>query len=336
MLHYDKNGEFMIIITGGAGFIGSVLTWHLNKQGIENILIVDSLKNSEKWKNLVGLNYVDYIEKKDFIDHILTGDFDNNQIEAIFHLGACSSTMEKDASYLIQNNYEYSKTLAQFALTKDIRFIYASSAATYGEGENGYSDNIENLNKLRPLNMYGYSKQMFDLWLQKNKMLNKVAGLKYFNVYGPNEYHKSDMRSVICKAVEQIKKEGKLNLFKSYHPDYEDGEQKRDFVYVKDAVKMTAWFYLEGNTANGIFNVGTGETHTWNELGKAIFFGMNMKPNINYIEMPEYLKPKYQYYTKADNSKILNTGYKGSVTNFKEAIIEYVKDYLINSKYITE
>ncbi|MCK5078026.1 MAG: ADP-glyceromanno-heptose 6-epimerase [Calditrichia bacterium] len=326
----------MIIITGGAGFIGSVLARHLNNEGHNDILIVDSLKSNEKWKNLIGLDYSDYLEKEDFLEKLISGDFDKSNIDAIFHLGACSSTTEKDAAYLIKNNFEYSKILAQFALSLDIRFIYASSAATYGEGENGYSDKMENLNQLRPLNMYGYSKQMFDLWLKKHKVLDKVVGLKYFNVYGPNEYHKLDMRSVICKAVEQIKVESKLNLFKSYHPDYGHGEQKRDFVYVKDAVKMTAHFYSNNKTAGGIFNVGTGEAHTWNELGEAIFEGMGKKPDINYIDMPDYLRPKYQYYTKADNKKIIEAGYNNKITDFKVAVIDYVKNYLLEGKYITE
>lgn len=325
----------MIIITGGAGFIGSVLAWHLNNEGYQDILLVDSLKSTEKWGNLVGLNYSDYLEKEIFLDHLLNGDFDSSNIDVIFHLGACSDTTEKNASYLVRNNYEYSKALAGFALSENIRFIYASSAATYGSGDHGYSDDHRLLTQLRPLNMYGYSKQMFDLWLLKNNVLDKVVGLKYFNVYGPNEYHKQDMRSVICKAVDQIKSNGCFNLFKSYHPDYAHGEQKRDFIYVKDAVRMTSFFYTSYHNAYGIYNVGSGEAHSWNELANAIFMGMDMSPEINYIDMPDYLVPKYQYFTLADCSKIRALGYTEKNWLFQEAVIDYVKNYLMTHQYIS-
>jgi ADP-L-glycero-D-manno-heptose 6-epimerase len=326
----------MIIITGGAGFIGSVLTWYLNQQGEENILIVDSLKTSEKWKNLRGLRFTDYMEKEEFIDRVRKGDFHSEKIDAIFHLGACSSTTEKDASYLIHNNYEYTRDLAIFAIRKDIRFIYASSAATYGNGEFGYDDDENQLDILRPLNMYGFSKHMFDLWAKNQGILHKIVGIKYFNVYGPNEYHKGEMRSLICKAVDQIRETGTLKLFKSYRPEYADGEQKRDFVYVKDAVKMTAYFYLENRETGGIFNVGTGEAHSWNELANAVFKGMGLEPNITYIDMPEELKNKYQYFTRANTEKIRKIGYQIPVTPFENAIVEYVKNYLLEGKYITD
>lgn len=326
----------MIIVTGGAGFIGSVLVWYLNQQNLDDILIIDSLKTSEKWKNLRGLKFTDYMEKEEFIERIRKGDFQSEKIEAIFHLGACSSTTEKDASYLIHNNYEYTRDLAIFSIRNDIRFIYASSAATYGNGEFGYEDDENKLDILRPLNMYGFSKHMFDLWAKKQGILNKIVGIKYFNVYGPNEYHKGDMRSLICKAVDQIKSTGALRLFKSYRPEYEDGEQKRDFVYVKDAVKMTAYFYLENPSVGGIFNVGTGEAHSWNELARAVFKGMGMKPNIIYIDMPEELKEKYQYFTQANLNKIRAAGYKSSMMNFEDAVVDYVKNYLLTGKYITD
>ncbi len=324
----------MIIVTGGAGFIGSVLIWQLNNMGYDDILIVDSLKESEKWKNLVGLNYADYIEKEPFLEQLEEGYFDGLNVEAVFHLGACSSTTEKNASYLAENNYTYSKIVAKFATDQNARFIYASSAATYGNGDEGYSE-VTDIQKLRPLNMYGYSKQMFDLWMLRQGLLSRSVGLKYFNVYGPNEYHKGDMKSLICKAVPQIQQTGKLQLFKSYLPEYGDGEQKRDFIYVKDAVKMTA-FFLENREANGLFNIGTGSAHSWNELAEAVFEGMDLTPEIEYIEMPEHLKPKYQYFTQADILKIRSAGYNAPITPFKETVKEYVKEYLLTSRYITE
>lgn len=326
----------MKIVTGGAGFIGSVLVWYLNQQGIEDILIVDSLKTSEKWKNLRGLKFVDYMEKEDFIELVRNKRTHLPEIDVMFHLGACSSTTEKDASYLVRNNYEYTRDLAVYALQNNVRFIYASSAATYGDGEHGYGDDHEQLDHLRPLNMYGHSKHMFDLWALRNNVLDRMVGLKYFNVYGPNEYHKGDMRSLICKAVDQIRETGKLNLFKSYRKEYADGEQKRDFVYVKDAVKMTAFFYLEKPDIGGIYNIGTGRAHSWNELAEAVFAGMDLPVNIEYIDMPEHLKQKYQYFTQAELKKITSVGYKEAQTPFRDAVIEYVKEYLLNQHYITD
>jgi ADP-L-glycero-D-manno-heptose 6-epimerase len=319
----------MYIVTGGAGFIGSAIVWGLNNLGIEDILIVDRLGSSEKWKNLRNLKYIDYIEKSDFIEKLTNNNFVD--VKAILHLGACSSTTEKNASYLIQNNFEYSKTVASYSIEKNIRFIYASSAATYGEGEKGYNE--DNLLELTPLNMYGYSKHLFDLWSYKNKLSDKIVGLKYFNVYGPNEYHKKDMRSMIHKAFYQIKETGKIKLFKSYKKEYADGEQMRDFLYIKDAVKMTL-FFLHKSDINGIFNIGTSEANSWNNLAENIFNAMNIKKNIEYIDMPEELKDKYQYYTKADISKIRSAGYNENNYSFDDAINDYVKNYLMHEKYL--
>lgn len=325
----------MIIITGGAGFIGSVLCWYLNKQGITDIILVDSLKSTEKWKNLRGLRFSDYLEKEEFIELIRSGKW-NTPTDALFHLGACSSTTETNASYLVQNNFSYTRDLALYAVQKNIRFIYASSAATYGGGEHGYDDDEQFLIRLKPLNMYGFSKHMFDLWAQKHGLLDKIVGLKYFNVYGPNEYHKGEMRSLICKAVEQIKTTGRLRLFKSYRPEFPDGEQKRDFIYVKDAVKMTAFFLLENRSASGIFNLGTGETHSWNELARAVFKGMNQEPVIEYIDMPDSIREKYQYFTQANINKLRDAGYRHPITPFEDAVVDYVRNYLIKDGYITD
>ena len=259
----------MIIVTGGAGFIGSALIAALNKRGIDDILVVDRLASDQRWKNLVNLRFADYLDKEEFLE-MVAEDVLPFSAEAVFHLGACSSTTETDASFLMENNFEYTKQLAQWTTEEGIRFIYASSAATYGDGANGFADDEEKLETLKPLNPYGYSKQLFDLWAKRNGLLEKIVGLKYFNVFGPNEYHKADMRSFVLKAFEQINTTGKVRLFKSHKPDYKDGEQKRDFLYVKDAVDMTLFFYDNPDTS-GIYNLGAGVARSWNDLGKSGF-----------------------------------------------------------------
>ncbi len=332
----------IIIVTGGAGFIGSGIVWALNKgekEGLsptKNILIVDSIHNeTNKWKNLVKLQYLDYIDKDDFLQNILNGKYDKFEIDTIFHLGACTSTIYPDARYYIKNNYEYSKHLLHYAIKRNIRFIYASSAATYGDGTEGFSDDESKLELLKPLNMYGYSKHMFDLYVKHNGWLNKVVGLKYFNVFGPNEYHKGEMRSFVIKGYEQINSTGKVRLFKSYRPEYKDGEQVRDFIYIKDAVSMTLHFY-KNRGLYGIYNIGSGVPHSWNELVTVLFNCLNKPVNIEYIEMPENIKRQYQYYTKAKMEKLFSTGYKKTITEFKIAIEEYVKKYLIPNKYLAD
>lgn len=323
----------MIVVTGGAGFIGSAVVWKLNELGINNIIIVDHLGESDKWKNLNGLNFADIYHKDEFYDLFTNGElpFDT---EAVFHLGACSSTTEKDADYLLYNNYKYTQELAKFALNNNARFIYASSAATYGGGERGYADDENEIENLRPLNMYGYSKQLFDLWAKREGILNKIAGLKYFNVYGPNEYHKGDMRSVIHKAFGQIMETGKVKLFKSYKDEYKDGEQLRDFIYVKDAVEMTL-FFLEHKDKNGLFNIGTGSARSWNDLVSAIFNSMGKPMNIEYIEMPEYLREKYQYFTQAELTKLREAGYTKEISSIEKGVEDYVKNYLMKDKTLT-
>lgn len=321
----------MIIVTGGAGFIGSAIVWRLNTLGENNILIIDELGHSEKWKNLVNLSFNDFINKHKFLEKINNGsDF---KCKAIIHMGANSSTTETDADHLLNNNYEYTKALAEYSLKNNVRFIYASSAATYGDGSLGFNDDNDLAFKLEPLNMYGYSKNIFDIWANKKGLLNKMAGIKYFNVYGPNEYHKGDMRSVVHKAFEQIRDSGKVKLFKSLHPDYKDGEQKRDFVYVKDAVDMTL-FFLENKDANGLFNVGSGEARTWNDLTAAIFNAMDMPAKIEYVDLPPHLAEKYQYFTEADLSKIKKAGYTNSISSLENGVTDYVKNYLMNNKYL--
>lgn len=323
----------MIIVTGGAGFIGSALIAGLNQRQVTDILVVDQLGTDEKWKNLQSLSFADYVEKDDFLDMVIEDKLDS-PIDVIFHLGACSDTTETNASYLVKNNYEYSKLLAQWAANADIRFIYASSAATYGDGSAGFSDDEENMGALRPLNMYGYSKHLFDMWARRAGLLSKIAGLKYFNVFGPNEYHKADMMSFVVKSFEQIKTSGRVRLFKSYRPEYADGEQVRDFLYVKDAVYMTLFFF-DNPHLSGIFNIGTGETRTWNDLVIAVFVAMGRKPDIEYIEMPASIRNQYQYYTCADLSKLRKAGYNKQITPLEDAVKDYIQNYLEKDLYLT-
>jgi ADP-L-glycero-D-manno-heptose 6-epimerase len=320
----------MIVVTGGAGFIGSAVVWRLNQLGEENIIVVDELRGGDKWKNLNGLKFSDVFHKSDFYE-FLTDDIMPFEIEAVIHLGACSATTEKDADYLLHNNYKFSQEIAKYCLNNNVRLIYASSAATYGDGSCGYNDE-EEIDKLRPLNMYGYSKHLFDTWIAKSGYSNKVAGLKYFNVYGPNEYHKGDMRSVVHKAFEQVQETGKVKLFKSYHKDYKDGEQKRDFIYVKDAVDMTL-FFLENRNINGLFNIGTGKARTWNDLITALFEALDKPVNIEYTEMPGDLMGKYQYFTEASVNKISAAGYDKPISSLEYGVTEYVQNYLLKEEY---
>ena len=317
----------MIVITGGAGFIGSAFVWRLNQEGIDDILIIDSLGTDDKWKNLVNLRFADYIHKDDFL-RMICDDRVPFDVSAIVHMGACSSTTERDADYLWNNNYLYTKTLAEWSLQRGIRFIYASSAATYGDGTQGFSDDHSKINILKPINMYGYSKQLFDLWALKNHVENKIAGIKFFNVFGPNEYHKADMTSVIFKAFHQIKETGKVRLFKSYLPKYPDGGQLRDFVYVKDCLNVM-WWLFNNPAANGIFNLGTGKARTWNDLIKAVFAAMGIKTNIEYIEMPESLRNQYQYFTEAQMSKLKKAaGCPVVFSPLEDSVRDYVVNYL--------
>lgn len=323
----------MIVVTGGAGFIGSAIVWRLNEFGTDNIVIVDRLGEGEKWKNLVGLKYANIYHKDEFID-MIENDSVPFEIEAVLHLGACSATTEKDADYLLYNNFKYSQSLCAYCLEKEARFIYASSAATYGNGENGYLDDEEKLDILKPLNMYGYSKHLFDLWAKREEILDEIVGIKYFNVFGPNEYHKNYMRSVIHKAYGQIKETGKVQLFKSYDKKYKDGKQMRDFIYVKDAVNMTLHF-LENQDKNGLYNVGNGKARTWVDLVKAIFKSMNIEPNIEFIDMPEELKGKYQYFTEANIKKLKSAGYKHKINSLEDSIEDYVKEYLMKDRTLS-
>ncbi len=330
----NLNGR--ILVTGGAGFIGSALVWALNQRGHSDILISDFLGSDEKWKNLVPLRFTDYVEA-DVLRRSLAANANSlGRIDTVFHLGACSATTEKNAAYLADNNYAYTKELASWALARDARFIYASSAATYGDGAEGMDDRSDAIARLRPLNMYGYSKHMFDLHAQTTGMLPRIVGVKYFNVFGPNEDHKADMRSLVNKAYQQILSSGRVQLFKSHKPEFRDGEQMRDFLYVKDAVEMTLHFAENARTAGGLYNLGSGEANTWVTLTRAIFAAMSRDPQIDFIEMPEMLRGKYQYFTQADITKLRSTGYDRPMTPLVDAVRDYVQNHLVPGKKLGE
>ncbi len=316
----------MIIVTGGAGFIGSAFVWKLNMEGRDDIIIVDELGTSDKWKNLINLKYNDYLHKNVFLQMICENSVPY-RVDTVIHMGACSSTTERDADYLMENNYRYSRMVAEWALKRDIRFIYASSAATYGDGSSGFSDSHDECLSLKPINMYGYSKQLFDLWVLRNNMEDKVAGIKFFNVFGPNEYHKGDMRSVVHKSFGQISGEGKVRLFKSYKDEYGAGEQKRDFVYIRDCVEVL-WWLVKNTTATGIFNLGTGTARTWNDLVRAVFTAMDIEADIEYIDMPESIRNQYQYFTEAEMGKLRLKGCDIQFHRLEDAIYDYVVNYL--------
>jgi ADP-L-glycero-D-manno-heptose 6-epimerase len=323
--------KLRVLVTGGAGFIGSALVWELNQRGCENIVITDILGTTEKWKNLTPLRFEDYMEAEDLFPRLernALGKFD-----IVLHLGACSATTELDATYLIRNNFEYTKRLAAWALANHARFVYASSAATYGDGAAGMSDTDPDIEKYRPLNMYGYSKHLFDLYAKKHGFLDKIVGLKYFNVFGPNETHKDDMRSLVNKSYSQVVDTGIIRLFKSYRPDYKDGEQKRDFLYVKDAIAMTLHLATHRD-AGGLFNIGSGGANTWIDLANAVFIALGREPRIEFIEMPEVIRDKYQYFTEADIAKLRATGYDAPVTPLKDSVADYVKNYMVPGKHL--
>ena len=344
----------MKVITGAAGFIGSCIVAKLNEMGESDLILVDHLEDQKmpeessdpKVMNLKEKEYVKYLDKKDFIEFVrnenmspdvqkeshspessptYTRDEDkrlDDKIDCVVHMGACSSTTLQDEEYFQENNYQYTLDLARWCLARDVRFIYASSAATYGDGSVGYKDDNETSRLCKPLNMYGESKQKFDEWVLDNEVEDKVVGLKFFNVFGPNEYHKGDMKSVIAKAYRKVDDEGSIDLFKSYNSEYADGEQKRDFIYVKDAVDIVV-FFIKNAQINGIYNAGTGEAKSWNDLAHALFAAVGCKGKINYVDMPENLHKRYQYFTQADMSKIKQSGYSKPMCSLEDAILDY-------------
>ena len=321
--------EQRILVTGGAGFIGSALVWALNRRGCDNIVVCDILGTNEKWRNLTPLRFADYVEAADLQPRLQNGAL--GKFDLVLHMGACSATTEKDATYLVKNNYEFTKDLAIWSLANKTRFVYASSAATYGDGSAGMEDNDTKLDTLRPLNMYGYSKHLFDLHAKRAGFLDKICGLKFFNVFGPNEDHKGDMRSLVHKSFAQVQTKGVIQLFKSYRKDFKDGEQKRDFLYVKDCVAMTLHLAATPK-ANGLFNIGSGGARTWIDLSSAVFVALKKKPVIKFIEMPEVIRDKYQYFTQANLLRLRGAGYSAPVTSLENAVYDYVRKYLVPDK----
>ena len=317
------------MVTGGAGLIGSAIIWGLNNRNVDNVWLVDwAEQNSLKKRNLTSLAYSRLLSPESFREMVKEKSVELSEISTIFHLGACSSTTETNEEYLNDNNLGYTKELCEWSLENNIRFVYASSASTYGDGSLGMDDKDEDLKKFKPLNLYGWSKHKFDLLAQANGWLEHIVGLKYFNVYGPNEEHKGDMRSVVSKAYEQIASTGEMTLFKSHHPNYGDGHQMRDFLYVKDAVLMSIWL-AETVQANGLFNLGSGKARTWLDLGKAIFSGLGCEQKIKFIKMPKILRDKYQYFTEAKIEKLLSAGYQNQLFSLEDAVKDYVTQYLV-------
>jgi len=317
----------MIVVTGGAGFIGSAFIAKLNSEGISDILVVDDPNSVQAKHNLANKRFTRLISKEELLTLISSKTLPSG-VQAIVHMGACSSTTEKDVEFLRQNNLEYTKSLASYAMNSGIRFIYASSGATYGDGSHGYSDDVSRLDILRPLNPYGDSKHLFDLWARDTQTLEKIVGLKFFNVYGPNEYYKGHMASVAWKAFNTIQETGSFALFKSNHPDYKDGEQMRDFVYVKDCCEVM-WWLLRNQSVSGIYNVGSGRARSWNDLLGAVFAALGKTANVRYIEMPESIRGQYQNFTEAPIEKLRSAGYSKPFQTLEEGVSDYISKHLL-------
>lgn len=318
-----------ILLTGAAGFIGSCYLWKLNSLGIDGAWIVDTDAAAAESRNLGGKKFRDYLTRDAAVAALDKGQL--KEIDAVVHLGACADTTEKDLAYLRRNNLEYSQTLCRWALANGKRFHYASSAAVYGDGKNGYSDDDDNTRRSHALNPYGESKLLFDQWLLNEKIADRVVGFRYFNVFGPNEYHKGEMRSMVCKAFDQLEATGRVKLFASTRPNYEDGSEERDFIYVKDVLEVMA-FFLDKPQTGGIFNVGTGKARKFIDLVNAVFAALEKPSTIDFIPMPEVLRGQYQYFTQAVTSKLQKVGYIRPFTELETAIQDYVVGYLAKSR----
>lgn len=322
----------MIVVTGAAGFIGSAYIAQLNAHGVTNILAVDNSSLTHHDALLGNKRIANFIDRHEFIS-LLRADKLPNTITAIVHLGACSSTTERNLEFLRETNIDYTKSVIEYCVTKNVRCIYASSAATYGDGAHGYGDDESIIERFKPLNAYGDSKQIVDLWAREKGYLSKIAALKFFNVYGPNEYFKGDMASIAWKAFNTITQTGSFSLFKSHRPDYKDGEQMRDFVYVKDCCKVMSWL-LDNTHINGIYNVGSGRARSWNDLLKAIFSAMGREPVIKYIDMPESLRNQYQYYTEAPIEKLRAAGYAAEISSLESGVHDYITVHLMQPQMV--
>lgn len=323
----------IIVVTGAAGFIGSCLTGYLNEKGFDNLILVDEFSRLDKINNLKGKKFRNQVERDDFFQWL---DLRKPEVEFVFHMGARTDTTEFDYAVHQRLNLEYSQNIWDFCMLKQIPLVYASSAATYGSGSLGYNDDHELPFKLEPLNAYGISKNEFDKWaIQQQSHPPFWAGLKFFNVYGPNEYHKGRMASVIWHAFNQIKNNGTVKLFKSHRPDFKDGQQLRDFIYVKDILKVCYWLMknVDSNLESGLYNLGTGKARSFEDLVKATFAGAGLPEKIQYIDMPEDIRDKYQYFTEARMHKLKHAGYSESFYSLEDGVSDYVKNYLANKNY---
>ncbi len=320
----------MIVVTGAAGFIGSCMAAYLNQAGYDNLVLVDDFSRADKIPNLEHKRFSHKVERSLFFDWLQNED---PAVDFVIHLGARTDTTEFDYSIHEKLNLEYSKSVWQYCTSKNIPLVYASSAATYGSGEFGYSDDHQLAEKLQPLNPYGVSKNEFDKWALKQATApSRWYGLKFFNVYGPNEYHKGRMASVIFHSFQQVRKNGYVNLFRSHRPDFADGQQLRDFIYVKDVVSVCAWL-MDAHPDSGLYNLGTGKARSFYDLASATFAGIDMKPDIRFIDMPEDIRDKYQYFTEADMQKLIKAGYPGKFYSLEDGVEDYVRNYLSPNKY---
>ncbi|MGB4845243.1 MAG: ADP-glyceromanno-heptose 6-epimerase [Ferruginibacter sp.] len=324
----EKNAT--IIVTGAAGFIGSCMVSYLNQQGYENLILVDEFEREDKELNLLHKKFIARVERENFFDWVQR---EKPDVKFVFHLGARTDTTEFDYSVHQHLNVEYSQKIWNYCTVNNIPLVYASSAATYGEGEHGYYDTHDIIEELRPLNPYGISKNEFDKWVLHQKDHPPFwAGLKFFNVYGPNEYHKARMASVIFHSFNQIKEKGKVKLFRSHKDGYKDGEQLRDFVYVKDVIAVCAWL-MDNKPVSAIYNLGTGTARSFNALVKSTFAGLDLQPDIEFIDMPEDIRDKYQYFTEASMDKLKAAGYTAAFFSLEEGVDDYVRNYLAKNSF---
>lgn len=324
----EKNAT--IIVTGAAGFIGSCMVSYLNQQGYENLILVDEFEREDKELNLLHKKFIARVERENFFDWVQR---EKPDVKFVFHLGARTDTTEFDYSVHQHLNVEYSQKIWNYCTVNNIPLVYASSAATYGEGEHGYYDTHDIIEELRPLNPYGISKNEFDKWVLHQKDHPPFwAGLKFFNVYGPNEYHKARMASVIFHSFNQIKEKGKVKLFRSHKDGYKDGEQLRDFVYVKDVIAVCAWL-MDNKPVSAIYNLGTGTARSFNALVKSTFAGLDLQPDIEFIDMPEDIRDKYQYFTEASMDKLKAAGYTAAFYSLEEGVDDYVRNYLSKNTF---
>ena len=324
----------MIIVTGAAGFIGSTFVWALNKRGITDILMVDTVDHDEKEHNVAPLQYEELISGDDFRQKLAAGDYKAEDVQAVIHMGAISATTEKSWEKLKYNNVEFTQEVIRWCTDNKVRCLYASSGQAYGDGELGYSDDHDLFDQFKTVTLYGKSKLDVDIWARDGGYLDKVVGLRFFNVFGPNEWHKEDMRSVINKQWDLVVKGEAIKLFKTDTLKFADGGQMRDFVYVKDAVDASLWF-LNNLSVNGVFNIGTGIARTWNDVAKVMFAAAGKEPKIEYVDIPDVLKGRYQSYTLADTKKLKAAGYKQPFMGLEDSIKDYVQNYLMPHEHLS-